>query len=355
MRRFVFGCGLLLTFLITGTTHAQDVTADLLGRINGLRASLGLSVYTLNGALNAAAQSQAQWMVDTGSVSHSRPDGSTPRTRAAAAGYGSSWVSENIYMGTNATVDAAWNFWMNSPIHYRGLTSSTYQEIGIGSASTTTWGSSFVLVFGNPTPAVQAVPQTGSNTNNNAAAPSQPSYVVGVDEHGNIMHEIQPGDTMGDIALIYGYTWDDLVYMRELNGLTEADIRYLEVGSIFLVPPLAGTYTPAPSDTPVPTDPPPTATRPPSQTPADVTPGTPVDVSPVTDDPTPTETLIPPAVYTPSGEVALAATPAGVTATSARTRQLIPDGTAPWLLMGVVLQTGVLIVAAIEFIRRIRR
>jgi hypothetical protein len=65
-----------------------------------------------------------------------------------------------------------------------------------------------------------------------------------VDNYGNIMHEVQDGDTLGDIAFLYGYTWDDIDAMLALNDMTEADIRVLEVGSVFLVPPQSGTYTP---------------------------------------------------------------------------------------------------------------
>src|SRR5690606_27731341 len=130
---------LLLAALLGGsvatTTQAQDAVSDLLGRINGLRASLGLPGYTLNSALSAAAANQAQWMAATGQISHTQADGSTPSSRAAAAGYGGSWVSENIYAGSNAGVSDAWVFWLNSPIHYRGMTNTNYQEIGIAAAS----------------------------------------------------------------------------------------------------------------------------------------------------------------------------------------------------------------------------
>ena len=137
MKRFIAFSGLISLLIVLAGGHsssvqAQDVVGDLLGRINQLRAEQGLSSYRLNNALNAAAQNQASWMASSGQVSHTQSDGSSVRDRARAAGYGSSWVSENIYMGTLATTDSAWQFWLNSPIHYRGLTSPNYQDIGIG-------------------------------------------------------------------------------------------------------------------------------------------------------------------------------------------------------------------------------
>lgn len=256
--------------LFVPAAAAQGEVGDLLGRINNLRASLGRGGYTLNGALSAAAQSQAQWIVDNGSVSHTRPDGSGPRTRALNAGYPSTQVSENIYGGTNASVNDAWTFWVNSGIHYASLVNPAYTEVGVGIARGG-WGAAFVLVFGNPGGAPPPAPASAGSASNsgggggrgNQAASGPPSYVLGLDDNGNIMHQVQPGDTLGDIALIYGYTWADLPALMSLNNLS--DVRDLDVGSIFLVPRREGTYTPtpdpnSPTPSPTPSQPPPTIT-----------------------------------------------------------------------------------------------
>ncbi|MEO0596921.1 MAG: CAP domain-containing protein [Chloroflexota bacterium] len=231
------------------SVSAQGVASDLLGRINGLRGELSLAPYTLNSALTAAAQSHAQWMADTSQVTHVQPNGSTPSTRAQANGYQSSWVAENIYMGLNATADTAWTFWVNSSIHYAGLTSSNFREIGIASA-TGEGGRAYVLVFGNPG---GRVPQTTTSNNGggnssaaNAAPAAPPVAIVGYDDVGNIQYELQAGETLGDVLLLFGYTWDDLYTLLDLNGFTDADIRTLSVGQVILVPPPQGTYTPTP-------------------------------------------------------------------------------------------------------------
>ena len=242
---------------------AQGEAGDLLARINQLRASVGRGPYSLNGALSAAAQDQANWIAATGSVSHTRPDGSGPRTRALNAGYPSTQVSENIYGGTNANVGSAWSFWVNSGVHYAGLVHPSYNDIGIGIARSE-WGAAYVLVFGNsggpppPPPSSGGGGAAGSGApaggGGGGAARSQPSFVVGQDPFGNIMHQVQPGDTLGDIALIYGYSWDDIPAMMALNNIE--DVRDLEVGSIFLVPRRDGTFTPTPggpTNTPRPT------------------------------------------------------------------------------------------------------
>lgn len=226
------------------SVQAQDVAGDLLGRINSLRTSQGLHAYSLNGALTAAAQNHASWMAETGQVSHTQPDGSTPSIRATRAGYSSTWVSENIYMGTNASAGTAWQWWLNSPIHYRGIVSANNRDIGIA-AATGPAGTAFVLVFGNPGGAAAAPPVRVSG-GSQAAASGPPPYVVGVDNLGNIMHEIQPDHTLGHIVFMYGYGWDDLQRIRDLNELTEEEGRNLSIGGILLIPPAGGTYTPTP-------------------------------------------------------------------------------------------------------------
>lgn len=378
---------LTLLLLLAGANilKAQDEASDLLGRVNNLRASVGRAPYSINGALSAAAQSQAQWIVETGNVSHTRPDGSGPRTRALNAGYPSTQVSENIYAGTNASVDSAWVFWVNSSIHYNGLVNAAYNEVGIGAAYGA-WGAAYVMVFGNsggpPPPPPQSLASGASGSNNSAssaAAAAPPSYVVGLDENGNIMHEVQPGDTLGDIALIYGYTWDDLPTMMALNGLT--DVRDLEVGSIFLVPSrenmsaaasapdvpnsamLATPENPA-TRTPIPaTITPYVALLPMREATLVVTPlemmtamPTPAGVATVGDSALPDlVAAVSTSAPTPAGtQVAMVETNAPLSLASTAPLPVRSSSTQ-WIVIAVLVQVFVLVIAGVEFMRRSRR
>jgi hypothetical protein len=266
---------LILLFLISTRLIAQDPVSDLLSRTNQLRAGFGLAAYTLNGALSSAAQNQATWMANTGAVSHVQPDGSRPRDRAAAAGYYSPWINENIYVGGMASTDTAWTFWINSAIHYAALTSPNYSDVGIAWATGEN-NKAFVMVFGAPAeqvsmpslpPANSAPPASdgGGQTGNAAVAASDPNsnagasrpalrqrVIVGMDAVGNMMHEVQEGDTLGDIAMLYGYSWDVIPTMMAINRLSEDEIRGIKVGSVLLIPPHEGTYTPTP-EPPTPT------------------------------------------------------------------------------------------------------
>jgi hypothetical protein len=166
------------------TAYAQDEVTWLFEQINGLRAGLGLHAYRLNPQLSAAAQQHSQYMADTCDVSHTQANGSTATTRARVNGYTGGWISENIYGGRG--IEAAWNFWINSGIHYQGLTHEIVNEIGIGVAYGSC-GQGYTLVFGHrdgvtapaaPAPAAEAAPAAAAeDTSAEAAAPSPPTAV----------------------------------------------------------------------------------------------------------------------------------------------------------------------------------
>jgi hypothetical protein len=339
---------LFLMFIVLSVpVSAQGAAGQLLARINDLRASVGQAGYTTNGALTAAASAHATWMVNSGQISHTGENGSNPRTRAQNAGYSSNLVSENIYMGSSASIESAWSFWLNSPIHYAGMTSPNYNNIGIGTASGAN-GYAFVLVFGNssgslPSSGSGGVRSGGASSGGNTSEAVAPSYVVGVDGIGNIMHEVQAGDTFGDIALIYGYTWEDLPYMLEVNGMTEDS--YLEIGSVFLVPPQSGTYTPSPA--------PPTQTPTATHTPSPL-PQTATESRIATQMIAPATFVMPP--ITPTERVIIRSAPTPTAPVIAEETQPTqpPSGAQPLLMIAIIVQLGVIGIATFEFIRRSR-
>lgn len=382
-----------------GVLPAQ-AQGELLGRINSLRQSLGLAAYTTHGALAAAAQNHAQWMIaNPGVISHVQDNGSRPRDRAASAGYNSPWVSENIYLGGPASsLEDAWSFWMNSAIHYQQITNARYQHIGIATQSDGFY-TAYVLVFGAPEAVAAGASggTTGASSGSGggaSAAPAPPSFIVGVDNAGNIMHEVQEGDTLGDIALLYGYTWEDIPAMLALNGLTQEDIRLMQVGSVFLVPPQSGTYTPTPAQqSPTPTPEPGVAddaaqassivqgqaaavdpamlgilpTLPLTTTEATpATTGTSLPapaVSAITSTPRPTQavptpTPVPPTQPTLWTRVAVAASPSATATPDPIIQSDAPatasdEGLPAWLIVGILAQVGVLIAAILEYVRRL--
>lgn len=129
------------------SAHAQDEVTWLHNQINALRANLGLRGYNLNPALMSAAQAHGNWMAETNIISHEGVNGSSPGDRARASGYDGRLVSENIYGGPNATASSAWNWWLNSPIHYSGIAHPDKTDVGIGIGTDGRWRY-YVLVFG---------------------------------------------------------------------------------------------------------------------------------------------------------------------------------------------------------------
>ncbi len=144
--------GALLASTLLPASAQSDPVADILSRINVLRVQNGLLPLALSNILGISAQQHSEDMAATGSVDHTGSDGSTPLTRIQAAGYGHwhdfSYYGENIYGGQSATVEIAWNFWINSSPHLKNLLNTHYREVGIGAAPGSNGGAYYTLNFG---------------------------------------------------------------------------------------------------------------------------------------------------------------------------------------------------------------
>lgn len=217
---------LVLPLLQHRPVQAQDDKTWLLNQINALRGQLGLHAYVWQGSLAAAAQEQSEYMAATGHISHTQSNGSTPGSRAVAHGYGGSFVSENIYGGTMATAAIAWNWWLNSPVHYAGIAHARNNEIGVGIASGPS-GNFFTLVFGYNS-GLSAPPASGD-----------------LDEvsHG----ETSPGQN--DSALVVA-TSPPVVYVPPTSTPSPTPTIPTHTPTVTWTP--TGTWTPTPTETVVP-------------------------------------------------------------------------------------------------------
>jgi hypothetical protein len=166
---------------ISGSSRLTALAADdsgwLLGQINTVRAQHGLPALTLNGQLTASASAHSRYLATNAwSDPHIESNGSTPRSRMIAAGYSGDSYGENVYGGGMATVQIAFNWWLGSPIHYAGIVSSSYTDIGIGIASGP-YGQYFTTDFGRSSgaAAAPAAPVSSSAGQANVVSQSQPS------------------------------------------------------------------------------------------------------------------------------------------------------------------------------------
>jgi uncharacterized protein YkwD len=105
---------------------------QVLDRINAERAGAGCPALTVDEHLTEAAGAHAADMVARQYFDHTSPDGSTPSSRAAAAGYPGP-VAENIATGY-ATADAVVDGWLDSSEHRANILDCDQRVMGIGQA-----------------------------------------------------------------------------------------------------------------------------------------------------------------------------------------------------------------------------
>ena len=140
MTRRIILIGLLLLLLwLTGKPTpppaiAQSPASEIIQLVNNFRVANGLPAFQINNSLMIAAQQQADFMAANNIYSHTGAGGSSPQSRAEAAGY-VGWVSENIVGGTNLTPQKGLIWWQNSAVHYAALVSTRHTEVGAGFAA----------------------------------------------------------------------------------------------------------------------------------------------------------------------------------------------------------------------------
>ncbi len=202
--------------------------SDLIAAVNQVRASNGLPALKSNSALMAAAQAHSDFQAANGAASHSGSGGSTPKSRAMAAGYGGGMdvsVTENIYTGNGASAQQAVQWWQNDGPHLATMLSQSATDIGAGMATAgeaVYYTLEVGFVTSSPasggtgaTPAAgkTAAPAGGAST---PAAP--PPLLIGTpNPDGSIIHEVQDGQALWNIAAIYGVTVDDLIRLNKLT------------------------------------------------------------------------------------------------------------------------------------------
>jgi LysM repeat protein len=231
--------GLLLVIRPAETAVAQDPQSQIVALVNQVRASYGQHPFEYNAALAVAAQNHANWMASTATYSHTGAGGSTPQSRATAAGY-QGYATENIVGGTGLTPRQGVIWWQNSAVHFNTMTSGRYVHVGIGFAQGHNQNF-YVMVMGTPSNA--PVPPTGQQQR------SQPLIVTPIEiseprEDGSIVHTVRTGQTAWAIAARYEI---ELVDLLRLNGLNETAV--LQPGDELIIQLPEGMPTPTPPTT----------------------------------------------------------------------------------------------------------
>ncbi len=228
---------LLLALIITASAgirttpiHAADPTADdLVAAVNAYRTANGYYTMNPHPLVYQAAQTHAQWIVDTGQGGHIGAGGSDETIRVSWTGYGGGapiQCDENWASGR--TIDDAlygsWADWTHQEVMLNQW-GNLYTDIGAGVADAGDGRYVFILnvckVIGQEaggdvpdTPVNEGVPDI-------PPTPDYSNYIYSVvtatpQFDGTVMHIVQYGQTLAAIAEAYGITIEAL---RTLNGL----------------------------------------------------------------------------------------------------------------------------------------
>jgi LysM repeat protein len=214
---------------------------EILSLVNQLRAEHGLPPYQFNGTLAIAAQNHANWMASTVTYSHTQSDGSTPQTRANAAGY-NGFVTEIIVGGSNMTPAQGIIWWRNSSLHYSNMVSSRYSEAG---AAFATNGSQnmYVIVIGRPSNSPVPPASTAADPLPGALMVT-PMRLAQPREDGSIVHTVSAGQALWQIAAHYEV---ELSHILLINSIDEDHV--IQPGDEIYIR-LAAGQPPPPSPTP---------------------------------------------------------------------------------------------------------
>ncbi len=138
-------CGISnLSTQMLAALNAQRATARSCGTAGTYAATTAL---TSHSALTQAAAAHTQDMASHALFSHTGSDGSSVGARAIAAGYGSTYVGENIGLGY-ADISEVVAGWMASAGHCANIMDATYKEAGAACVQASDGTRYWTLVLG---------------------------------------------------------------------------------------------------------------------------------------------------------------------------------------------------------------
>ena len=266
MKRFLYSFIILLVLVGSGLgvrpARATTGAYDVLGAVNALRAANGLPALEANGSLMASAQGHSEYQAFLGTWTHEGAGGSSPKSRAIAAGYGGGatiFISENVAeISPTAGMDfLLYTIWADA-VHWNTMTNPNYTHAGVGVAEAN--GEVFYTLdvgYISGSPGVQPAQATSSTGAGVATVQYvQPVLAATPREDGSIVHIVEYGQALSTIAEIYGVTVDEI---KALNGLTTNTI-WVGMELIIRVA-FTPSMTPTITNTPVPPTRTPTPTR----------------------------------------------------------------------------------------------
>lgn len=236
----------------------------IFSKINMVRAENNAQMLIFDDNLANAARNFASYLLEIGHLSEEGLQGETEKTRAEDVGYGggaSFNITQNIAMvWTDTTPDYLVNsIWGADPNIRQKLLDVKGQHIGIGIADDRQRRFVVVMIGYLLDGSVQYTPLPTYDVRTpkpeETFTPSPVPLITSTRQpDGSIMHEIQSGQTLSEIAYAYKVDWYSLA---QLNDLDLDDPVIFEGEKLIIQPTFTITPTPTLTNTP----------RPPTRTP----------------------------------------------------------------------------------------
>ena len=231
IKYFVFVFSTLLALISNSIVRAQPYYEsspyDLANAVNALRAAYGLPAYSIHSILMFTAQNQADLMAATGNVTHSGAGGLSFTDRLLAAGYplggdlsAGGFRSENIISGGEGmSAQEVVNAWMGDAPHQNTMLSQNLTEIGAGVAVVN--GRVYYVIDCARPSTIGAPPASTSVVESGAIVPANEAVIYPIvlstpNTNGDVIHEVQSGQTLWQIAIAYGVKIDDIKRSNDL-------------------------------------------------------------------------------------------------------------------------------------------
>lgn len=262
----LFLASLFMVTLPPWRASAQAGSAsDLIAAVNAYRASNGLAAYTVDSSLMSEAQSHSEYQASIDTCTHQRADGSGPGDHGVS--------SENIACGMNMSVDGAIYVQWQDALHLATMLGPETGLVGAGMAISASgvvyYTLDVVRLTGDFEYRAPTQPTTEGNSANGSTIVTGPTdipvysgpfYTATPQEDGSVIHTIQYGQTLIQIAEAYGISLDDIYAAN--TSIDPTQPVYYEGDTLVIR--FANTKTPVPSATLTPL--PPTRTPRPTRT-----------------------------------------------------------------------------------------
>jgi uncharacterized protein YkwD len=132
----------------TGTKTTTAAETKVLQLVNQQRAARKCPALKANAALTKAARGHSLDMAKRNFFAHNTPQGVTPWTRMAKAGYTNATMAENIAAGQPTAAEVV-RAWMNSPAHRANILDCSLRSVGTGLATGGQYGYYWTQDFGS--------------------------------------------------------------------------------------------------------------------------------------------------------------------------------------------------------------